>query len=79
LKAGDPCPDGQCDGKVYPQRDPGVLVRIKGQAPIAATVYELVVGQFEFPFCSNGPIRQNPVTAHPHRCSIPIDEYRPSC
>ncbi|MGC9951824.1 MAG: hypothetical protein ABSF64_36220 [Bryobacteraceae bacterium] len=23
------------------QRDPGVLVRIKGQAPIAATVYEL--------------------------------------
>jgi transposase len=41
LKAGDPCPDGQCGGKVYPQRDPGVLVRIKGQAPIAATVYEL--------------------------------------
>jgi transposase len=41
LKAGDPCPDGQCGGKVYPQRDPGVLVRIQGQAPIAATVYEL--------------------------------------
>jgi transposase len=41
LKAGDPCPNGQCGGKVYPQRDPGVLVRIKGQAPIAATVYEL--------------------------------------
>ncbi len=41
LKAGDPCPDGQCGGKVYPQREPGVLVRIKGQAPIAATVYEL--------------------------------------
>jgi transposase len=40
LKAGDPCPDCQ-QGKVYPQRDPGVLVRIKGQAPIAATVYEL--------------------------------------
>jgi transposase len=31
----------RCDGKVYPQREPGVLVRIKGQAPIAATVYEL--------------------------------------
>jgi hypothetical protein len=28
-------------GKVYPQRDPGVLVRIQGQAPIAATVHEL--------------------------------------
>jgi transposase len=41
LKAGDPCPDAQCGGKVYVQRDPGVLVRIKGQAPIAATVYEL--------------------------------------
>jgi transposase len=41
LKAGDPCPDGRCGGKVYPQRDPGVLVRIQGQAPIAATVYEL--------------------------------------
>jgi transposase len=40
LKAGDPCPDCQ-RGKVYLQRDPGVLVRIKGQAPIAATVYEL--------------------------------------
>lgn len=40
LKAGDRCPDCQ-RGKVYPQRDPGVLVRIKGQAPIAATVYEL--------------------------------------
>jgi transposase len=41
LKAGDRCPDARCRGKVYPQRDPGVLVRIKGQAPIAATVYEL--------------------------------------
>ena len=30
-----------CGGKVYPQRDPGVLVRIKGQAPLAATVYEM--------------------------------------
>jgi transposase len=40
LKAGDPCPDS-CGGKVYPQREPGVLVRIKGQAPLAATVYEL--------------------------------------
>jgi transposase len=40
LKAGDPCPAG-CGGKVYLQHDPGVLVRIHGQAPIAATVYEL--------------------------------------
>src|SRR3569623_1385251 len=39
LTSGDQCPD--CErGKVYPQRDPGVLVRIKGQAPIDATVYE---------------------------------------
>ena len=41
LKPGDRCPDDRCGGKVYAQRDPGVLVRIKGQAPIAATVYEL--------------------------------------
>jgi transposase len=41
LQPGDPCPDAACAGKVYPQRDPGVLVRIKGQPPIAATVYEL--------------------------------------
>jgi transposase len=40
LASGDQCPD--CDrGKVYLQRDHGVLVRIKGQAPIDATVYEL--------------------------------------
>lgn len=31
LKPGDACPDG-CGGKVYAQREPGVLVRIKGQA-----------------------------------------------
>jgi transposase len=40
LACGDRCPD--CErGKVYLQRDPGLLVRIKGQAPIDATVYEL--------------------------------------
>jgi transposase len=41
LQAGDPCPDAECGGKVYAQRDPGVLVRVRGQAPIAATVYAL--------------------------------------
>jgi transposase len=40
LTSGEQCPD--CErGKVYSQRDPGVLVRIKGQAPIDSTVYEL--------------------------------------
>jgi transposase len=40
LASGDQCPD--CErGKVYLQHDPGVLVRIKGQAPIDAAVYEL--------------------------------------
>jgi hypothetical protein len=37
---GDRCP-GCVKGKVYAQRDPGVLVRIVGQAPLAATVYQL--------------------------------------
>jgi hypothetical protein len=40
LKTGDRCP--HCDrGKVYLQREPGVLVRLIGRAPIEATVYEL--------------------------------------
>jgi transposase len=39
LKAGDPCP--ACDkGTVY-DRAPGVLVRITGQPPLAATVYHV--------------------------------------
>jgi transposase len=40
LHTGDGCP-GCIKGKVYPQREPRVLVRVVGQAPLAATVYEL--------------------------------------
>jgi transposase len=40
LHAGDACP-GCENGKVYPQKEPRTLVRIVGQAPLAATVYEL--------------------------------------
>ena len=40
LKSGDGCPDCQ-RGKVYLQHEPGVLVRLIGQAPVAATVYQL--------------------------------------
>jgi rubredoxin len=40
LAAGERCPDcGQ--GKVYVQKEPKALVRIVGQAPLAATIYEL--------------------------------------
>src|SRR5712692_7643126 len=40
LKPGDACPE--CPkGKVYAQKEPRPLVRIVGQAPLAATVYEL--------------------------------------
>jgi transposase len=39
LKAGDPCPACQ-EGTVY-EKAPGVLVRITGQPPLAATIYEL--------------------------------------
>ncbi len=35
-----PCPDCE-DGKLYRQQIPGVFVRIKGSAPLTATVYEL--------------------------------------
>ena len=40
LKPGDPCPD--CGkGTVYQNVEPTRLVRIRGQAPLGATVYEL--------------------------------------
>src|SRR5215468_11776025 len=40
LKHGDRCPDcGQ--GNVYGQKEPKALVRVVGQAPLAATVYSL--------------------------------------
>ena len=39
MKPGDHCP-GCEKGKVYPQKEPRTLVRVVGQAPLAATVYE---------------------------------------
>lgn len=40
LKRGDTCP--KCEkGKVYPEKDPGVLVRVRGMAPMLAVVYEM--------------------------------------
>jgi transposase len=40
LKHGDRCPE--CEkGNVYGQKEPKVLVRMVGQAPLAATVYSL--------------------------------------
>jgi len=40
LKRGDSCPSCR-DGKVYDLKDPRVLVRVRGQAPLQARVYEL--------------------------------------
>ena len=40
LHSGDHCP-GCEKGKVHPQKEPRTLVRIVGQAPLAATVYAL--------------------------------------
>ena len=40
LKPGDACPECQ-KGKVYLQKEPQVLVRVVGQAPLEATVYHL--------------------------------------
>ena len=40
LKSGDRCP--RClKGKVYEQKEPALRIRVVGQAPLAATVYEL--------------------------------------
>jgi transposase len=40
LTSGNACPECAC-GKVYPQQKPKTLVRIVGQAPLEATVYEM--------------------------------------
>ena len=40
MKPGELCP-GCIKGKVYPQKEPRTLVRVVGQAPLAATVYVL--------------------------------------
>ena len=40
LEAGDACPDCQ-QGTLYQMSRPGVLIRIVGQAPVQAKVYEL--------------------------------------
>jgi hypothetical protein len=40
MAHGDRCPDC-ARGNIYTQKEPKALVRIVGQAPLAATVYEL--------------------------------------
>jgi transposase len=40
LHTGHNCP-GCLKGKVYPHKEPRILVRVVGQAPLSATVYEL--------------------------------------
>lgn len=41
LKPGDPCPRAGCKGKVYRQKEPGVLVRVRGLAPLLVLVWAL--------------------------------------
>ena len=40
LKPGDPCPECR-EGRVYRQKEPKTLIRIVGQAPLQATVFEM--------------------------------------
>ena len=40
LKAGDPCPQEGCEGKLYRLPEPRVLVCVRGHVPLQATVYE---------------------------------------
>src|ERR1700733_5299873 len=40
LKPGDPCPECR-EGRVYRQKQPKTLIRIVGQAPLKATVFEM--------------------------------------
>lgn len=39
LKAGEPCPDCS-QGRVYAQKKPAVIVRLRGEPPIQATIFE---------------------------------------
>src|SRR5258708_32599754 len=58
LKHGDRCPE--CgEGNVYGQKEPKVLARIVGQAPLAATVYAL--GRLAFAGCGLVFPAQGPV------------------
>ena len=41
LKPKDPCPEEDCDGTVYPLKDPGVFIQITGSPIATATKYEL--------------------------------------
>jgi transposase len=40
LKPGDPCPECR-EGRVYRQKESKMLIRIVGQAPLKATVFEM--------------------------------------
>ena len=40
LQSGDPCPECRA-GKVYRQKEPATLIRIVGQPPLEATVFEM--------------------------------------
>ena len=64
LQAGDPCP-GCEKGKVYPQKEPRVLVRIVGQAPLAATLYEL--GRLRCNLCGEVFTAQEPEGIGPEK------------
>lgn len=41
LKPGDPCPRPGCKGKVYRQKEPGVIVRVRGLAPLLVLIWAL--------------------------------------
>jgi transposase len=40
LKPGDPCPEKECEGKLYRLPKPRILVCVRGHMPLQATVYE---------------------------------------
>jgi transposase len=40
LRAGDPCPKKDCKGKLYPLAKPAPILRIFGQAPLAAICWD---------------------------------------
>ena len=64
LHTGETCP-GCGRGKVYPQKEPRTLVRIVGQPPLQATVYEL--DRLRCNLCGEVFTAQEPEGVGPHK------------
>src|ERR1700679_935695 len=62
LQSGDPCPECK-EGRVYRQKEPATLIRIVGQSPLKATVFEME--RLRCNGCGEGYTATPPASASP--------------